>query len=182
MFMKSQYKKIGAAFLVTTNLVPLLTRTPAQAADLSRLGSYSRLSTYCGVKTIPRNEVAIPLIGCFYLSPAHKAKGALATHRVALSVDSGGNEIFEVDGVTIMDDRGTASGTNLPFVGAGGVEGYRFCEVATDRNTGCPANITIFSHNPDKTVLFMVSECLPPKYYVCVSTQENLDYEKTHPH
>lgn len=103
-------------------------------------------------------------------------------HRVEVSLDNAGNEAFKVDGALITDTGNTASGTNLAYVGAGGVAGYRFCEGPTDRNNGCPASITIYSRAADKSVLFMVSQCMGPKYRVCVLTQENWDYEKSRQH
>jgi hypothetical protein len=154
----------------------------ARAQDLSNLGVYGKTSSYCGRGAVPRDVSTIPLIGCFYLSAGHGAKGTLSKHRIDLSVDSAGNEVFKVDGTLITDTRDTASLTNLPYVGAGGVAGYRICEGATDRNIGCPTTITVFSRNPDKTVLFEVVECLPPGYRLCVSTQENWDYEKSRIH
>jgi hypothetical protein len=151
----------------------------AQDPAQSNLGVYGKTSAYCGPQAIPRNSPTIPEIGCFHLSPGHRATGTFSTHRVEVSVDSAGKEAFKVDGALVMEARDTASGTKLPYVGVGGVAGYRFCEGPTDRDTGCPADITIFSRNSDKTVLFMVSECLPPEYHLCVSTQENWNYAKS---
>ncbi len=143
------------------------------------LGVYGKLSSYCGTKEIGRNIQTIPEIGCFYISVGHVAVGTVASHRVELSVDHTGNEIFKVDGALVVETHDTASGTQLPYVGVGGVAGYRFCEGPTDRNTFCPVSITVFSRNSDKTILFMVSECLPPDYHACVTTKENWDYERS---
>jgi len=174
----SSIRTICSLLLGTTGVL-LLAQARAQDPAQSNLGVYGKTSTYCGPQAIPRNSPTIPEIGCFYLSPGHRATGTLSTHRVEVSVDSAGKEAFKVDGALVMEARDTASGTKLPYVGVGGVAGYRFCEGPTDRNTGCPADITIFSRNSDKTVLFMVSECLPPEYHLCVSTQENWNYAKS---
>ena len=111
----------------------------------SRLGVYGKLSTYCGAKAIPRNLQTVPEFGCFYLSAGRGATGTLATHRVEVSVNNAGEEVFKVDGALVVETRDTASGTQLPYVGVGGGAGYRFCESYTDRNTGCPASIEIYS-------------------------------------
>jgi hypothetical protein len=154
----------------------------AQAPADSPLGVYSKPSTFCGGGTIAQNPTTIPQIGCFHLSSGHAASGTFSMHRVEVSLDNAGNEAFKVDGALITDTGNTASGTNLAYVGAGGVAGYRFCEGPTDRNNGCPASITIYSRAADKSVLFMVSQCMGPKYRVCVLTQENWDYEKSRQH
>lgn len=169
-------------FLVAACLIPSLWRTEAHAADLSRLGPYGRISSFCGPGIIPRDEATFPFTGCFFLSSGHVATRILATHRITVSVDTAGHEVFAADGVTVMEDRGTASGTNLAFVGISGEAGYRFCAGPTDRNIRCPARVTVFSRSADKSILFMVSECLPPQYDVCVSTQNNWDHEKSRQH
>jgi hypothetical protein len=177
----SRIRTICSLLLGTTGLL-LLAQVRAQDPAQSNLGVYGKTSTYCGAEAIPRNSPIIPEIGCFYLSPGHRATRTFSTHRVEVSVDSAGVEVFKVDGALVMEARDTASGTKLPYVGASGAAGYRFCEGPTDRNTGCPATITIFSSDSDKTVLFIVSECLPPTYRVCVTTQENWNYEKSRLH
>jgi hypothetical protein len=93
-----------------------------------------------------------------------------------------GREVFEVDGTRIVDTHDTATWTNLPYVSAGGVAGYSFCQEPTARGSGCPSNITIFSKDRGKGILFLVSRCLPPSYHVCVTTQENWDYEISRRH
>jgi hypothetical protein len=175
------FKKIGVIIFIATGLL-LLAQTQAQQPSESHLGAYSKTSTYCGVEVIPRNQSTIPQVGCFYLSAGHRATGTVATHLIELSVDDAGMEIFKVDGQRITDTRDTATRTNLPYVKAGGVAGYSICEAPTDRNSGCPSSIRIFSPDPDKAVLFVVSECLPPEYHSCVTTQANWDYEKSRRH
>lgn len=168
--------------LATTAGLLALAPTKAQGPADSPLGVYSKTSTYCGKEAIPQNPLTIPQVGCFHLSSRHTASGTFSTHRVEVSVDDTGNEVFKVDGTLVSDTRNTASGTNLAYVGAGGVAGYRFCEGPADRNTGCPARISIYSRDADKSVLFMVSECLAPQYHLCVLTQENWDYERSRQH
>jgi hypothetical protein len=121
-------------------------------------------------------------VGCFYLSAGHQALGTFATHLVEVAVDATGAEVFKVDGHVVVEMHGTPTSTNLPFVKAGGVAGYSICKGEAGRYSGCPSSITIFSRDPDKVVLFVVSECLPPKYSLCVTTQENWDYEKARLH
>jgi hypothetical protein len=174
------YKKIYAVIFATGLL--FLARTHAQQPTESHFGAYGKTSTYCGVEVVPRNQPTIPQVGCFYLSPGHRATGTVATHLVELSVDGAGMEAFKVDGQRITDTLDTATRTNLPYVKAGGVAGYSICEGPTDKNSGCPSSITIFSRDPDRAVLFMVSQCLPPEYRVCVTTQANWDYEKSRRH
>lgn len=168
--------------LIATVSALFFAQASAQEALPSSLGVYGKLPSYCGTKEIARNVQSIPEIGCFYLSAGHGAVGTFASHRVEVSVDDAGIEVFKVDGASIVETRETASGTQLPYVGVGGTAGYRFCERPADRNTGCPVSITVFSRNPDKTILFTVSECVPPEYRVCVSTQENWNYEKSRRH
>ena len=154
-------------------------RIQSQESGGSPLGPYGKTSTFCGAGAIPRDQPGIPRIGCFYLSHGHQAAGTIATHLIELSVDDAGVESFKVDGRLVTDTRDTATWTNLPYVSAAGVEGYLICEGPTDRNRGCPASVTVFSRDPDHSVLFVVSNCFPPEYRVCVSTQANLDYERS---
>lgn len=160
----------------------LATQVPASDPADSPLGVYGKTSTFCGPEAIQRDPQTIPQIGCFYLSAGHGATGTFATHRVELSVDGAGREVFKVDGTHITDTRDTATWTNLPYVSVGGVAGYSICEGPTDRNSGCPSKINIFSRDPDKAVMFLVSQCLPPDFHLCVSTQANLDYAKSRRH
>jgi len=168
--------------LIAASSALFLAHASAQVTLPSRLGVYGKLSAYCGTEEIVRNIQTIPAIGCFSLSAGHGAVGTFASHRVEVSVDDAGNEVFKVDGALLVETHDNASGTQLPYVGVGGVAGYRFCEGPTDRNTGCPASITIFSRNSDKTILFMVSQCFPPEYHLCVTTQQNWDFEKSRRH
>jgi hypothetical protein len=168
--------------LIATANALCLSQARAEETLPPNLGVYGKLSSYCGTKEIARNIQTIPEIGCFYLSVAHVAEGTIASHRVEISVDYAGNDVFKVDGALVVETHDTASGTQLPYVGVGGVAGYRFCEGPTNRNTFCPVSITVFSRNSDKTILFMVSECLPPDYHSCVTTKENLDYERSRRH
>lgn len=154
----------------------------AQGSDSSQLGVYGRLETFCGNGEIPRDIDSIPKFGCFYLSPGHSAIGTFSNHRVEVSVDVAGREMFDVDDILVANARKpqrTASGTNLPYVYARSVAGFSFCENAT--GPSCPSSITVLLRTGDKTVLFMVGECFPPTYHVCVDTQENWDYEVSHP-
>jgi hypothetical protein len=169
--------------LAITGLL-LLAKAKAQAQESaeSPLGVYGKTSTYCGAEAIPQNPTTIPQIGCFYLSAGRGATGTFATHRVELSVNGEGKEVFKVDGTYITDNHETATWTNLPYVSVGGVAGYSICKEPTDRNSACPSRISIFSRNPDKTVLFMVTECLPPGYHLCVTTESNWEYEKSRQH
>jgi len=79
----------------------------------------------------------------------------------------------------VKEDRHTATWTNLPYVSEGGVAGYLFSKEAEDRNSPHPSHIEIYSRNPDKSILFMVVECLPPNSRLCVTTQKNWDFEKS---
>jgi hypothetical protein len=140
------------------------------------LGAYGCTSSYCGKGPIPRDIEEIPWIGCFSLSAGHTARGMLSNQHVEVTVDATGEEVFTVNGTVVrnVDPARSTSGTNVPFAGSMGVAGYRFCQ---DASRGCPSDIEVFSRNPDKSVLFMVAECLPPNYGVCVLDQENWDYE-----
>ena len=157
----------------------VLAASDSPHAQDSKLGSYSQPTTYCGNGPIPVNAASIPQIGCFILSPGRSAQGTLAGHLVNVSVDAKGQEAFAVDGTVVVETydpkRQPSRFTNVAFVHTQGVAGYGICQVATD--DGCPVNITVFGTRPDKSILFVVNECLPPGYRVCVSTQENWDYE-----
>jgi hypothetical protein len=115
------------------------------------------------------------------LSSGHKATGAFSGHNVEVGVGPDGTEEFRVDGVLVEDKIGvnkTPSGTNLPYVHSGGVAGFSFC---SDSNSAqCPSSITVHSRNNDKTILFSITECLPPDYHRCVGNQANWDYEISH--
>lgn len=151
----------------------------AQLPPLPALGAYGQLSTWCGRNPIPMNVTALPSIGCFELSPGHSAAGTFAGHQVDVSVDDKGREMFRADGTVVTEfydhKKRPASFTNLPYVHTMGVAGYSICPDAG--GLSCASNITVFSNNPDKTVLFFVSRCFPPDYRFCVNTQENWDYE-----
>lgn len=181
-FMNIRHKNIDLTVILAMTGLLLVARTQAQEPGESHLGVYGKTSSYCGDKAVPRNEAIIPQVGCFYLSAGHRATGTLATHSVEISVDAAGTEMFKVDGQRITETHDTASWTNLPYVTVGGVAGYSICERPTDRNSGCPASITIFSRDPDKAVLFVVVQCLPPIYHLCATTQANWDYEKSRLH
>ena len=151
----------------------------AQNPPLSALSPYGRLSTWCGRNPIPREVVTLPSIGCFVLSPAHSASGEIAGHRVEVGVDENGQDVFTADGtvVTAIYDpqQHPPRFSNLPYAHTMGGDGFAFCLGST--NLSCPSTIEVFSRNPDKTVLFIVSNCLPPDYRVCVNTQESWNYE-----
>jgi len=84
--------------------------------------------------------------------------GVFAGHSVVVAVDSDGMEVYSVDGTKTYEGR--------------------FCNDAT--HVSCPSSLTVLDRNPDKSVSFMMSECFSPTYHVCVTTQENWDYEKSH--
>jgi hypothetical protein len=176
-------RKQPTALILCLSVV-VFARTHAQQSADSHLGVYGKLSTYCGKQVIPRDPSAIPEFGCFYLSAGRGAKGTFATHRVEISVDGAGKEAFKVDGTLVVDTHDTATWTNLPYVMAGGAAGYSICEGPTDRisGLGCPSTIEVWSRNPDKTILFLVSECLPPEYRQCVVSQAGWDYAKSRRH
>lgn len=143
----------------------------------SPLGAYAATSTFCGPGRVPADPVAIPWIGCFSLSAGHNAGGTFANRSVNVAVDASGHETFTVDGIVVHDELEPPqprSRTNLPFVYTDGSGGYRVCPGYADR---CPSDVGVFSRNPDRSVLFMISECLPPDYNACVSTQDNWNYE-----
>jgi hypothetical protein len=149
-------------------------------SNSSPLGAYASTNTFCGNEAIPQNITAIPWIGCFSLSAGHTASETFSGHNVEVAVDAAGQEAFTVDGTLVTDIFGPhrpASGTNLPFVHECSGSGYSFCQAPT--SASCSPCLTVFSRNPDKSVLFMVSECFPPTNHVCVSTQRNWDFEKS---
>jgi hypothetical protein len=171
----NRFAKIGSLLV----LLMLLLWYPAKAqSPPSRLSAYGSINTYCGRDPVLQNADIIPWIGCFLLSAGHSATGMFSSHHVDLAVDATGQEIFAVDGTSIADIVGpqrSKSGTNLPFVHAG--MGHSFCKDEADGP--CPSQIIALSRNPDKSVLFMVLECLPPENHVCVTTQENWTYENS---
>lgn len=138
------------------------------------LGPYGRLSSYCGEGEIPKNPFSIPQLGCFYLDKWRVAIGDFLNHRVEVDVDPDGKEVFIVDDVTVVTTRDPTTHkpvTNLPFIKPGGTPGVTICE---EDGSACPTRIEVFSRNPDKSVLFMVSECLP-EHRLCASTQAGWD-------
>jgi hypothetical protein len=162
------------ATLLTVGLI-FSQQAVAQDTTPSPLGVYGATSTYCGKGVVPKNGKTIPLIGCFQLSAGHSAIGEFSGHTVKVTVDGAGHEAFTVDGKLIGEMAGRPT---LPFVRpAGGGAGYAICQNAS--SPSCPANITVFARNPDGSVLFVVAECLAPTNHVCVTTQENWDYEKS---
>jgi hypothetical protein len=151
----------------------------AQNPPLPALGAYGRLDTWCGHDTIPRDMAAIPSFGCFILSPRHSAIGTFAGHQIEVSVDEKGRAVFKADNTVVLEiddkQKNPARFTNIPYVHPMSVTGYSFCQDTTSNL--CSSKITVFANNPDKTVLFIVSRCLPPDDHVCVDRQENWDYE-----
>jgi len=151
----------------------------AQSSASSPMGRYSSPSTYCGPGSPRQNVDTIPWIGCFSLTAGHRAAGSLSGQRVEVAVDQDGREVFTVNGTVLTHTFGanrTPSRTNLPNVRLSGA-GYSFCD--DEAGNYCGVNIGIFSRNPDKSVLFMVAECLPPHGRLCALDQENWDYEKS---
>ena len=145
---------------------------PTHADAPSSLRKYGLPQTYCGTEAIPQDITTIPWIGCFTLSADHSATGTFSNHQVEVAVDANGEEVFTVDGTVITTIRfpQRASETNVPYVHVTS-SGYGFCDEAGA--AFCPSSITVFSRNSDRSVLFMVAECLPPTYRVCVLTQQN---------
>jgi hypothetical protein len=152
--------------------------TRADDGAESPLGSYRKVETYCGAGAVAANPTTIPQFGCFLMSFGHVAEGVIADHHVRVIVDKNGQEAFEVNGITVsaIDEPNArrSHSTNVPTVHVAGVAGYNFCLGTT--NDLCPASITIYARNDDKTILFMVSECLPPNYHTCVLPKEGWDY------
>ena len=156
---------------------------PSLAQEPSPLGVYRAATTYCGLDPIRQDPAILPEIGCFVLSPGHVAKGTFSGHAVEVSVAPTGEETFNVDGTQIRSffdqTKNPSVFTNLRFVRpAGGGSGYAVC---LDDGRNCPSSINVFSRNADKTVLFTVSECLPPAYLACAISRENWNYLKSHP-
>lgn len=174
----SYRKRIGMVPTLLTVGFLFTQQTTAMDATPSPLGIYGATSTYCGKGPVQQNVKTLPLIGCIQLSAGHGASGEFSGHAVKVIVDGAGHEAFTIDGTLIGEMGGRPS---LPFVRpAGGGAGYAICQDAS--SPSCPANITVFSRNPDRSVLFVVAECLPPTNHVCVTTQENWDYEKSRQH
>jgi hypothetical protein len=116
------------------------------------------------------------------LITGHSAKGNFSGHQIEVSVGPTGMEAFKADGMAVMSmfDRTKRPSvfTNLNYVRpSGGSSGYAICL----DGSGCPSDITVFSRNSDKTVLFLVSECVPPDYHRCETTQENWNFVISHP-
>jgi hypothetical protein len=131
----------------------------------------------CGDEQILQNPATIPWIGCFYLSEGRSAAGTFLNQHVEIAVDSAGHEVFTVDG-TVVTKAVDPQQTNLPFVRVG-ASGYVFCR--NEPSDPCPTHIDVFSRNPDKSILFVVSECLPPRNreHICALSQKNWDFEKS---
>jgi hypothetical protein len=158
-----------------------LAQTPKVIAP--SLGAYGRLDTYCGAGEIPHDPAEIPLIGCFYLSREHKTTGMIQSHRVEVSVNDAGEEVFSVDGTYVYEINGPQappSHTNLPYIRPQGGAGYGICE--NDATNYCPMDIAVFARNPDKSVLFTVAECMPPDNRLCVLSKANWDAERERLH
>lgn len=142
------------------------------------LGAYGSPSTYCGEGSIPQNPPNLPWIGCFVLSAGHTATGDFGGHHVEVSVDQSGLETFRVDGVTV-EDRDTAEGhrrgTNLNLIDVQpSLSGYAF---GCNRSHGCATKIDVFDRRPDKSVLWTVSQCGPPRILnICALSRESYGY------
>jgi len=160
-----QLRNCCAWIAASISLCLIAQLSAAQNMAPSPLGSYARLNTYCGDQPIPKDNTAIPQFGCFLLSAGHAAEGNFSGHRVEVTVGLTGDEIVLVDGTALsyLQDRNRRppSFTNLDYVlPTGGDSGFRFCSDGS--HTYCPSGITVFSRNSDKSVLFSMSECLPP--------------------
>jgi tetratricopeptide (TPR) repeat protein len=184
--LKRDYDRAIADYDEAVRLDPRLAPSHQAAAqnpdvppDVPALGPYGSIKTYCGEGPIPEDVATIPWIGCFALSADHRARGEFSDQEVEVEVDAKGAAIFTVNGtvVTTTADPNHVRQTNLPYVHPDGSGGYGICpEIGTG---SCPSHIDVFSRNANKSVLFMVSECLPPQYRVCVLTRENWDFEKS---
>ena len=163
-----------AAAVMMNGLFPCHQAAAAQSSDAVPPGPYALL---CGDGPIPRDAPTIPWIGCFYLSAGHSAAGTFANQKVEVSVDATGNEAFKVNGTVVATGHG-GQPTNVPTVRPSG-SGYWFCpDAASDQ---CPSGINIHSRGADKSVFFVVTECLPPqdRRHVCVMKQKDWDFEKS---
>ncbi len=138
----------------------------------AQLSVWGKAGTYCGQKLVPLNPTKLPSLGCFQLSSGHSAKGIFAGNKIDLSITEQGQEVVKANGVVVTNSGGST-------VRLGGA-GYLFCSVAASPTnpfpSSCATQIDVFSRNPDKSVLFIVSECVLPQYQVCASDQDNLDF------
>jgi hypothetical protein len=161
------FLKTGRIFAATIIIIGGLF-PPHQAT-----GSYLLL---CGQETIPRDVMTIPWIGCFSLSAGHSAIDTFSNQKVEVAVDAAGQETFTVNGtaITIRDPLAT----NLPYVRRSPL-GYAICPDDAKSDSSCPSRIEVFFRNADKSILFVVSECLPPSNQVCAMTQKNWDFEQS---
>jgi hypothetical protein len=170
------FLKNGATLAVAAAISGLFLchQAAAQGTNAVPAGRYALL---CGDDPIPRDAPTIPWIGCFYLSAGHSATGTFANQKVEVSVDAAGMEIFKVNGTVVTTGRGSQP-TNVPYVRPSGA-GYWFCPDAVTDN--CPSGIEIHSRDADKSVFFVVTECLPPqsREHVCVMKQKDWDYAKS---
>ncbi len=185
-FMNSNsYLRMIFPILVTLVAVDLFAtnKAKAQLSDpASRLGPYGLMKTYCGSEPIPHDVTQVPWIGCFYLSAGNSAVGLLSKHRIEVAVSPNGEESFKVDGTLVTEVQGPqrpVSGTNVPFARVSGVAGYHLCEDADGK--ACSSIINIYNRTPDKAILFMVAECLPPRYHTCTQNKEMWEYMNSHP-
>jgi len=179
--MKIHKASLFALLIVASGLFPLF-QVAAQAPP--SFAPYLSVKTFCGKDPIPQNIAAIPWIGCFSLSAGHSATGTFSNQHVDVAVDASGQEIFTVNGTVVVDKNDFAQHireTNLPYVRLEGTAGYSICPDTATGSENCPSSINIYSRNPDKSVIFMVSECVPPLYHACAMTQDGWDYQKSRP-
>jgi hypothetical protein len=139
------------------------------------MGRYLSVKTYCGKDPIPQDVTTLPWVGCFSLSAGHKVAGTFSNQKVEVAVDTMGKEVFTVNG-TVVTRTHDPLRTNLSYVLVSGGDGYAICPDTGPINP-CPSSINVFSRNADKSVLFVVAQCLPPRFKVCVLNRENWDAE-----
>jgi hypothetical protein len=149
-----------------------------QGVGKPRLNVYGHENAFCDEGPISKDPAAIPWIGCFSLSAGHRAKGEFYGQHMEVAVGLAGYEVFTVNGTLAAGEYDSNFQQRVvpPFFRVG--NGYAFCRDAA--STDCPTLINVFSRNSDKSVLFMVAECLPPKNHICVLNRKNWNYENSH--
>jgi hypothetical protein len=136
------------------------------------LGAYGDLlKNTCGKQGVKWNPEELPWIGCFGLSSSRSASGTIDEHKLVVSVNSGGNEVCTVDGITV--DRTTGNKTNVPGLFYGPCHQLYFC---TDQaGLDCVAFLEVISRNDDKSIYFYIARRVARNLFV--TNQENWNYE-----
>jgi hypothetical protein len=159
--------------------IALVTSQPEAQTLSPDLAPYAAIENWCGRGEIPLNPTTIPWIGCFHLSAGRDVAGEFLNHHVVIKIGDDGKRVLAVDGTVIYSDNTPAQEHILPFM-ISNSDGYGICEGTS--TTKCHSYIGPFKKLPDKSIIFVTTECLPPGYWVCVTTQANWDYEeKTRP-